>query len=89
MKNPEVTQAALAILRKGEPFNWTVIAFLAIVVYIYFNEISKGNWKSVAAGLSLYMVHWFYEIMYLPAQPTTEHIACGRTDTEFCCTVLK
>jgi len=35
---------------------------LAFVVYIYFNEISKKNWNAVAAGLSLYMVHWLYEI---------------------------
>ncbi|MCL2299321.1 MAG: hypothetical protein FWC27_04145 [Firmicutes bacterium] len=44
-------------------FNWTFIALLAFVVYVYANEIKKKNYKCVAAGLALYMVHWFYEIM--------------------------
>ena len=59
---PEATQAALDILRSGQPFQWYVITLLALVVYVYFNEYSKKNWKGIAAGLSLYMVHWFFEI---------------------------
>lgn len=62
MNYPEATQKALAILRNGGTFQWYVIPLFAFVVYIYFNEISKNNWKGVAAGLSLYMVHWFFEI---------------------------
>jgi len=44
-------------------FNWTFIALLAFVVYIYATAIKNKNYKAIAAGLSLYMVHWFYEIM--------------------------
>jgi hypothetical protein len=62
MQNPEVTEMALSILRKGDNFQWYVITLLAAVVYIYFNEISKKNWKGIAAGLALYSVHWLYEI---------------------------
>ena len=62
LNKPEATQAALDILRSGEPFQWYVITLLALVVYVYFNEYSKKNWKGIAAGLSLYMVHWFFEI---------------------------
>jgi hypothetical protein len=62
MNNPEATQAALSILRSGEPFQWYVMTLFALVLYVYFNEISKKNWKGVAAGLSLYMVHWLFEI---------------------------
>ena len=62
MNHPEATAQALALLRSGQPFQWYVITLLACVVYIYFNEISQKNWKGVAAGLSLYMVHWFFEI---------------------------
>lgn len=62
MNHPEATGQALALLRSGEPFQWYVITLLTFVVYIYFNEISKKNWKGIAAGLSLYMVHWFFEI---------------------------
>ncbi len=63
LNQPELTQSALNILRSGETFNWYVIPLLALVMYVYFNEISKKNWKNIAAGLSLYMVHWFFEIM--------------------------
>jgi len=73
MNNPEATQLALSILRKGDNFQWYVIAFLALVVYVYFNEISKGNWKGIAAGLALYSVHWFYEILNALIQHFSGH----------------
>ncbi|MDL2236124.1 hypothetical protein LJC07_08345 [Christensenellaceae bacterium OttesenSCG-928-L17] len=55
--------AAKAAVRSVENFNWTFIALLAFVVYVYASEFEKKNYKGIAAGLSLYMVHWFYEIM--------------------------
>jgi hypothetical protein len=33
------------------------------VAYVYANEISNRDWKPVAAGLALYAVHWFCEIL--------------------------
>ena len=39
--NPEVTDQALAILRNGDNFQWYVITLLALVMYIYTNEISR------------------------------------------------
>ncbi|MEE9935984.1 MAG: hypothetical protein K4445_09725 [Deltaproteobacteria bacterium] len=63
MNAPELTQQALGILRSPDCFAWHVIPLLALVVYVYTNEISKKNWKGIAAGLSLYVVHWFYEIV--------------------------
>jgi hypothetical protein len=73
LHNPEATQQALAILRSGANFQWYLIPLLALAVYAYFNEISKKNWKPVAAGLSLYMVHWFFEIMNALVQRFTGH----------------
>jgi hypothetical protein len=73
MNHPEVTQMALSILRKGGNFQWYVIAFLALVVYVYFNEISIQNWKGIAAGLALYSVHWFYEILNALIQHFSGH----------------
>jgi len=52
-----------AAVRSTANFNWTFIALLAFVVYVYATELHRKNYKAVAAGLSLYMVHWFYEIM--------------------------
>jgi hypothetical protein len=62
LNHPEAAGQALQILRSGSTFQWYVIPLLAVVMYIYFNEISKENWKGIAAGMSLYMVHWFFEI---------------------------
>jgi hypothetical protein len=73
LNNPEATSQALALLRNGQPFQWYVITLLALVVYVYFNEISKKNWKGVAAGLSLYMVHWFVEIVNALVQHFSGH----------------
>jgi hypothetical protein len=50
-----------------------VITLLALVMYIYTNEISKKNWKGIAAGLALYMVHWFYEILNALIQHFSGH----------------
>lgn len=73
MNQPELTQQALNILRSGENFQWYVIPLLALVLYVYTNEISKENWKGVAAGLSLYLVHWFYEIVNALIQHASGH----------------
>ncbi|MBR3675222.1 MAG: hypothetical protein IKN69_03685, partial [Bacilli bacterium] len=43
-------------------FNWTFIALLAVVFYIYWTEVRNKNWKAIIAGFSLYGVHWLYEI---------------------------
>jgi hypothetical protein len=73
MNNPEATRMALSILRTGENFQWYVITFLAFVVYVYATEISHRNWKGIAAGLSLYVVHWFYEIINALIQHFSGH----------------
>ncbi len=73
MNHPEATQQALSILRSGQPFQWYVITLLALVVYVYFNEAAKRNWRGIAAGLSLYAVHWLYEIANALIQHFTGH----------------
>lgn len=62
MHDPEATGRALAILRRGEDFQWYIIPLLMFVFYIYFDEYSRKNFRGIAAGLSLYMVHWTFEI---------------------------
>ena len=73
MNQPELTQQALSILRSPDHFQWYVIPLLALVIYVYTNEISKKNWKGIAAGLSLYLVHWFFEIANALIQYASGH----------------
>lgn len=56
----ELVKAVL--VRSTENFNWTFIFILAVVFYVYWSEIQKKNYEAVFAGLSLYGVHWLYEI---------------------------
>lgn len=58
----EAADAALAAVRGTANFNWTFIALLAVVVYVYASEYKQKNYGDIVAGLSLYMVHWLYEI---------------------------
>lgn len=60
--NAGAADHALKFVRSVSNFNWTFIFLLAVVVYIYATELSRKNYRGVAAGLALYMVHWFYEI---------------------------
>jgi len=73
LHNPEATEAALSILRSGEPFEWYVVTLLALTLYAYINEISKKNWRAVAGGLALYMVHWSVEIINALIQHFSGH----------------
>ena len=63
MQMAEATKQALGILRSGANFQWYVIPLIAFVFYVYHVEVEKKNWNAIAAGLSLYMVHWFVEIV--------------------------
>jgi hypothetical protein len=49
-------------IRSTANFNWTFIALLAVVEYVYTSEYQRKNFRGIVAGLSLYMVHWLYEI---------------------------
>ena len=57
-------QAVEAVdVRSTANFNWTFIALLAFVFYVYWTEIRNRNQEAVFAGLSLYGTHWLYEIV--------------------------
>lgn len=49
-------------IRSTENFNWTFITLFALVVFIYASELKNRNFKGIVAALSLYGVHWLYEI---------------------------
>jgi hypothetical protein len=63
LNNKLLADIAKAAVRRTDNFNWTFIAILAFVVYIYATEYQRRNFRGIIAGLALYMVHWFYEII--------------------------
>jgi hypothetical protein len=58
----EASLRALNILRDSSHFQWHVIPFLILVLYIYASEIERKNWNLVFAGLALWGMDWFNEI---------------------------
>ena len=73
LHNPEATQQALSMLRSGANFQWYVIPLFIIVLYIYATEYERGNFRVIAGGLALYMVHWFVEIVNALIQHFSGH----------------
>lgn len=73
MNHPELTDQALSILRRGDIFQWYTIPLFAFVVYVYATEYEKKNFNGIAAGLSLYAVHWCYEIVNALIQHFSGH----------------
>jgi hypothetical protein len=62
LANKPLADLAWTAVRTTDNFNWTFIAILTFVVYIYATEFQRKNFSGIVAGLSLYMVHWLYEI---------------------------
>jgi hypothetical protein len=58
----ESAAQALTILRDSSQFQWYVIPFLMLVLYVYANEIQRRDWNVVFAGLALWGMDWFNEI---------------------------
>ena len=58
----ESAAQALKILRDSSQFQWHVIPFLMLVLYVYANEIQRRDWNVVFAGLALWGMDWFNEI---------------------------
>ena len=59
----DLVESAYQSLRTTDNFNWTFIFILAVVFYVYWSEIKNKNYDAIIAGVALYSVHWFYEIM--------------------------
>lgn len=63
MPMTESAAEALANLRNMSHFQWYVIPFLLIVIYVYHNEARQKNWNTIFAGLALWGCDWFSEIV--------------------------
>lgn len=73
------TDAALRatkILRDGSQFQWYVIPFLALVIYVYAVEVERRNWNLVFGGLALWGMDWFNEIWNSLVFHLTNHAPC-------------
>ncbi|MBU1093503.1 MAG: hypothetical protein KKH01_03480 [Firmicutes bacterium] len=60
--NQTAANLAVAAVRSTNNFDWTFIFILTVIIYIYGTELKNKNYKGIVAALSLYGVHWLYEI---------------------------
>jgi hypothetical protein len=60
---PPFTVEALRILRDPSHFQWTLLPFIGVAVYIYAVEIERRNWSAVFAGLAFWLMDWVNEII--------------------------
>lgn len=73
LRNPEITLQTMENLRKLDNLNWIVVICLAFVLYVYMTAIEHKKWNQIAAGLALYGVHWFVEILNAVIQKLSGH----------------
>lgn len=57
------TNQAIELLRNPDHFQWYLIPIFVLILNVYFVEIAKKNWDLVCAGLALYSLQWFFEIL--------------------------
>ena len=69
------TLVARGMLRDASHFDWSTIMFLAIVVYIYTVEVEYRRWSVVLAGLSLWLMDWFNELVNSAVLHVSNHAA--------------
>ncbi len=59
----DFTLQALRLVRNPHLFKWYAVALLAFVIYAYANEVERGRWDVIAAGLAVWLADWFNEIV--------------------------
>jgi hypothetical protein len=59
----DVTLKAERLVRDPSLFKWYAVALLAFVIYAYANEVERGRFDIIAAGLAIWVADWFNEIV--------------------------
>lgn len=59
----EAAREALEILRDGSTFEWSTVALLAFVFYVYAVEVERRRFDIVLAGLGFWFMDWFNELV--------------------------
>jgi hypothetical protein len=59
----DAAREALEILRDGSTFEWSTVALLGFVFYVYAVEVERRRWDIVLAGLAFWFMDWFNELV--------------------------
>ena len=58
----DAAREALEILRDGSTFEWSTVALLGFVFYVYAVEVERRRWDIILAGLAFWFMDWFNEL---------------------------
>ncbi|HKP91946.1 MAG TPA: hypothetical protein VJT75_18405 [Thermoleophilaceae bacterium] len=59
---PDYVHEAERILRDGSTFEWSTVALLGLVVYVYAVEVERRRFDILLAGLAFWLMDWFNEL---------------------------
>jgi hypothetical protein len=59
----DAVREAQEILRDGSTFEWSTVALLGLVFYVYAVEVERRRWDIVLAGLAFWFMDWFNELV--------------------------
>ena len=59
----DFTREAERLLRDSSQFKWYTVTLVAFVLYVYSVEVERRRWDIVLAGLALWLVDWFNEVV--------------------------
>ena len=71
----QFTRDAQHILRDGSTFQWSTVALLGLVIYVYSVEIERRRWDIVLAGLAFWLMDWFNELVNSAVLHATDRAA--------------
>jgi hypothetical protein len=59
---PDYVHQAERLLRDGRTFEWSTVALLGLVIYVYAVEVERRRFDIVLAGLAFWLMDWFNEL---------------------------
>jgi hypothetical protein len=57
------SRQAEEMLRNAAGFQWSTVFLLGVVFYVYSVEVERRRWDIILAGLALWFMDWFNELM--------------------------
>jgi hypothetical protein len=60
---PDYVRESQAILRDGSTFEWSTVAFLALVAYVYAVEVERRRYDIILAGVAFWLMDGFNELV--------------------------
>ena len=58
----DAASEALEILRDPSLFEWSTVALIGFVFYVYAVEVERRRWDILLAGLAFWLMDWFNEL---------------------------